>query len=1155
MDPNKWLIHFLFIHVRKTQPDGRALYAYKCTEGKYQELHSQIRQSISPALRNRPPKLFEALFCLYAAETWRRNHDGGVWKWETVFGSIDCTTPENQGIIREWVRRGLEYWKRDILHSHGGDKEYLITIACEGGLPLKLLQQESASLNQYFRELLAEHHRQQHSPQFDITALARQIAALRLPKSLHQEIVYRLSGELIQAIVNLQAKVADGADPITALDKTGEPWRKTLPLSLEDDTVKALLRGLIRQAKDLAQVGPQRLRWRRRLIPQAQGCTLESRLELPSSVTGTSLRGWTNRDKHPPRLRLLLQGTEGMETVARLTRTQGEGDSARYRLEVLRHNGIRFTGRAAAIAPTIWLSDGDTETRLSSTGEIELGELPWMFVERGEDKEWTAEGSGRTKESKAWILASSDSSFSVIEGLCEEKGNAPQFHRTLYAIQGKIRFDLATGESCLFQCTADGESEDEWRLEGNTLAIAFNLRPVFLGMPKLGAINSDGKRIVGQSRPLEWRSVDAPNGEWNKEFTACSGTVWLRAFDPATQTLCFRRQADVLPAGARIDVIRIGSHTEPGRIRLSGLRDATFFLPHLPNCRIELEQQEDGTHELLCFAGSGLMIAQFLLELRWPDGRKLALELPFPCQGAAFMRGGQVLGKGQTIALGRLGAVVAVAQTLGNSSGFWLEATVKSDEASNLQRKLWLRGTLKPSGDGRAHLELHRWQEQLGSLLSMTRKLDSSACLEIHSRAGTLVDKLEVARFDVEFTPDKEQGWVILSAGEVSRLEEDWQNRVVVNMIPLWNPAEEARKLQRVSEENISAWQLPAGLRPGPWWILGYDGDWARFRPLLWVVRTEGEDNKDEASLAPTLEQAVCSRNESRTKRMSVLVEALANDPAHPDWGRVFEYFKLAQTYPASALDLLSALTRSHEAMALALIRSSEDQFEAVWTLAHQLPFSWHLLPVRSWWIAAERHFQWLRVALKDVDGNNAMLLELFNGFRQRAVSRQAFFTPLCDWMREGLFPQTGINGSELSLARGLPSILEEKIKAAEQDLQSRHTEGENWTMGPITIEATQKPGFPVTRCYAKFEKPFKAVRCAPFVGAHLCLQGRSSFDRQTGPGAWLATHSGLPNQSSEDLHFELRQLRDFDREWFDEAFAIELCLGLAQLANIGNPR
>ena len=61
---------------------------------------------------------------------------------------------------------------------------------------------------------------------------------------------------------------------------------------------------------------------------------------------------------------------------------------------------------------------------------------------------------------------------------------------------------------------------------------------------------------------------------------------------------------------------------------------------------------------------------------------------------------------------------------------------------------------------------------------------------------------------------------------------------------------------------------------------------------------------------------------------------------------------------------------------------------------------------------------------------------------------------------------------------------------------------------------------------YAHLDPFYQPVRCAPFVAAHLSLNGIT------------------PN---ERLIYELRLLRAFDREWFDNAHAIALTLGLAQ--------
>jgi hypothetical protein len=49
-----------------------------------------------------------------------------------------------------------------------------------------------------------------------------------------------------------------------------------------------------------------------------------------------------------------------------------------------------------------------------------------------------------------------------------------------------------------------------------------------------------------------------------------------------------------------------------------------------------------------------------------------------------------------------------------------------------------------------------------------------------------------------------------------------------------------------IRDEAASAWPIPEGLESGPWWVLGMDGDWARFRPLLWIV--QGEKALAEAS-------------------------------------------------------------------------------------------------------------------------------------------------------------------------------------------------------------------------------------------------------------------------------------------------------------------
>ena len=132
MSSDHWLERFLSEHINSSKPDGRPLYAYKCQDEAYDRLKEWVGKMFASAKNGDPPLNFAPLFSLFAAETWRRRHAGGKWKWETVFKELQEDTP-NYPQIPTWIQDGLNYWKREILKSNLGKHLYLITIACEGG--------------------------------------------------------------------------------------------------------------------------------------------------------------------------------------------------------------------------------------------------------------------------------------------------------------------------------------------------------------------------------------------------------------------------------------------------------------------------------------------------------------------------------------------------------------------------------------------------------------------------------------------------------------------------------------------------------------------------------------------------------------------------------------------------------------------------------------------------------------------------------------------------------------------------------------------------------------------------------------------------------------------------------------------------------------
>ena len=241
-------------------PDGRPLYAYKCNNEDYQRFEIRVRETMPKVLKGYFEPSFGALFCIYAAESWRRKHEGGHWKWETVFSNILDSDPRH-AIIVNWVKDGLAYWKRPVLKSRIGHNEYLVTIACEGGLPLLLLRKENAHLKHYFKNLLESYHRERHRPNCNATEIAQRLSAI-LPRTLRQDIVFNLGGDLVKKIVDLQEEVADAVNPIRLWINPVKTGGDRLPLPLEDGTVELLLKNLVQEARELSVTEQQRVRWR-----------------------------------------------------------------------------------------------------------------------------------------------------------------------------------------------------------------------------------------------------------------------------------------------------------------------------------------------------------------------------------------------------------------------------------------------------------------------------------------------------------------------------------------------------------------------------------------------------------------------------------------------------------------------------------------------------------------------------------------------------------------------------------------------------------------------------------------------------------------------------------------------------------------------------
>lgn len=1112
-----------------TSSDGRMLCKYRCSEEEYSEIQTALKEII----RVRGGHLhhqsnFEAAaFCLYASEWWRKNYDSGSWKWDGILVSLGMDEDLIRPLLYDPIRQGLRFWKRSLL-TVGDRNAYFITLACEGGLPLKVIHKENGHsyLQQYLKALLNE-FRVYGIGEVSPFELASRIGA-RLPGSLRQKPLFQLCGELIEQVWNLQRGIGDTPNPIDALDSSSPNWRDAFPLVVSDQAAEALLNSLIKDAVKIARIQEIKIR----TILKRVGTTyrLERKIQIPPSFDAPSLAAQLQIPVHqlPYNVQLYLCQQSAPRQLLSLITRRTAGDDGKFAAEI--PGGVSNTISGNDAVEQIWLdarSNNLTREIRNIKGSLGLSELPWVFsAKESESDQWELIGEGglRTRHPIAVVAIPVSSHISSSDDLCELLGDDLSLGRQFYRVSGTIVVSDGTSNTTISTKSSEEESA-QYAISGEFLSGGIFGTTIYKGFPKIVTYLESGAILTVPEAQLQWRTRKG-NDNWKSDLTNCCGPVSIRHVRHGETH--FLVNIEIVPRESKITFIP-GKNSREGAIEITGMAAMQYGCP--PN---QSDQQITSSSipsgiRFNCITKSDPP-ATLNIYIRWNLGQELALSVPYPARGVRFIsRDGTVLHTDDIIHRTRMSGVIVQVMDLDPSLTFSIEATALSNTLSGLKLDSIKLLEVAP---GRHEIDLRQLQDGCNLLFSAVEDLDALIKIGVISnKFTTFPQKIYVARYDLNIQPDRDYGEVYIPENELKGLNGD-VSRLEFRAFPLTSPDQEHEVLPGIAPGR---WQFCKEDRAlGPWLITGWDGDWCRVRPLCWTVYDDNarvQTDTTEWSFESVV-KLITPRD--RSDACDEFLGMLAADPDHKDWKKVNACFNHLKHLPATTFDVIGRLARHPDAAATALLKTGEDNFDEVWANLERLPFAWYLVPVSSWVKALKIREKHLRNALaplaESFGGSLDTVIESsFRTFLNQVPIRQPGLLTLVELAKHELFNTVIPNLQYLNMFtnNALHSMKPFILTPAEQDLLQMHAD-DIWPICP-EIEEEWWPSVQ-EQIPVELHTLWNTTKIGPAY--------RLSVLNAPVAAAYCATFN---IRLKKRMVFNIRKLREFDTTWFDVSYGYAL--------------
>ena len=1113
LDPATWIDEFLH-HRGLDRPDGRALYAYRCTAEEFDSLTQALSRTSLDIIYAHPQV---RAFVLYAAEWWQRRYDGHHWAWEPLLESINWRV--HYPDLYEPVRAALRWWRVDLVRLPTSIR-YLGTFACQGGLPLGLVGDADSRVVQYLRAVL-KYTAEYREFVDDAIHLAQEQTHLLHPPTLRRDYVFRLVADLIEAVLDLQDD-AQGEDPISTLDQVRLDWRKTMPLSFEDKRARDLLNSLLREA---VQVRPSAndFRVERFLRKTSVGWRLGARVRLPASISAERLGRHLNVSECdlPPRLQVRIYG----DRVREVGLYAAQSDNFLLRLRDTQSQTEIWDAEAAAEVRLQFLAGKVVGEGVIPYRGAALGELPWAF--RGDPSEcpFIGEGSVSNRAPEIVVLVPDGCTTDQMDALAEPSAGEQEGYtlfkgedihdldRAVWRITQPTAIETDHGQ-CIVRPASEEAIEEGYQLVGQRYYDLESAYPLFCGPPKLRVSKVEQALRTVPTSEVSWRQTGGES-RYNPDAYGLWEVRHIRSGE-----IRYLGRVGILPEQFRLS-LEPGSDME-GYLVLTG---AQAVKVSTQDEGIELEPLIQGDEIRIRVAAKDATAppSKVYLQLHWRGHTKLRVKVPFPGHGGHFLRDGKPLDR--KLAVDDLYGVRAIALSPKDNQQFWIEGQLKAPDVDNsLLRIANFRFPLRQSGM-MYELPLIEIRPMIEQLLAASSSSEAKIELRIVSRSPRMVfpyerEYTEVRRFRAILECDPDRYSVSLS----SALAEDDRSSVTFEALPIARPDTDSVPLDVISPADAPHGAvLSQDLNISePWLVVARHDGRVRVRPVVIGGRSsESVDLSTSGPEPPHLCGAVSLRDQkSRMRAIVAAMEAMLDvkdvHRVEEEWAFLTDTLLRAEGLPATSLDLLRVLVTKPNLLVRCMFRLESAPRQLLWRLEDELPFSWLMVQRDIWWAEVSAAFDRFSNQLADVpDGDRIARDHVDSILKEGVQCFQALGTVRTDVTRR--FAREGVSGQYIAWVE---YVRQQRDKKTPEQIRLRASL-DDWPKGDGRREWMQElENGQLLNKHAIWQHEDEHRKRQPIFDTPIAA-------------AWCCFHS----KPTERTTFLVKRIRAHDPEWFDLAY------------------